>query len=67
MLTVFRNLKRERGNYWYSRCDYPSSIQCYRRALEYLDTENETETVLYLNRETIDYYLYSVRYVKYHI
>jgi len=38
------NLKRERGNYWYSRCDYPSSIQCYRRALEYLDTENETET-----------------------
>jgi len=38
------NLKRERGNYWYSRSDYPSSIQCYRRALEYLDTENETET-----------------------
>lgn len=38
------NQKRERGNYWYSRSDYPSSIQCYRRALEYLDTENETET-----------------------
>lgn len=41
---IVGNLKRERGNYWYSRCDYPSSIQCYRRALEYLDTENETET-----------------------
>ncbi|KAI9556257.1 hypothetical protein GHT06_018831 [Daphnia sinensis] len=38
------NAKRERGNWWYSRGDYTSSIQCYRRALDYLDTENETET-----------------------
>ncbi|XP_046437656.1 peptidyl-prolyl cis-trans isomerase FKBP8-like isoform X1 [Daphnia pulex] len=38
------NAKRERGNWWYSRGDFTSSIQCYRRALDYLDTENETET-----------------------
>lgn len=38
------NSKRERGNWWYSRGDNTSAIQCYRRALEYLDTENETET-----------------------
>ena len=42
---MIRNAKRERGNWWYSRGDYTSSVQCYRRALDYLDTENETETV----------------------
>lgn len=33
--------KRERGNFWYSRGDYSSSIHCYRRALEFLDEQEE--------------------------
>ena len=48
--TFRRNAKRERGNWWYSRGDYTSSIHCYRRALDYLDTENETETVCDFSR-----------------
>lgn len=31
------NEKRERGNWWYSRDENQIAIQCYRRALEYLD------------------------------
>uniref|UniRef100_A0A1B6CIU3 peptidylprolyl isomerase n=1 Tax=Clastoptera arizonana TaxID=38151 RepID=A0A1B6CIU3_9HEMI len=31
------NRKRERGNWWYSRKEYTLAIQCYRRALDYLD------------------------------
>uniref|UniRef100_A0A1Y1KRE4 peptidylprolyl isomerase n=1 Tax=Photinus pyralis TaxID=7054 RepID=A0A1Y1KRE4_PHOPY len=31
------NDKRERGNWWYSRGENQIAIQCYRRALEYLD------------------------------
>lgn len=31
------NEKRDRGNWWYSRGDNQIAIQCYRRALEYLD------------------------------
>ncbi|GLH09703.1 FK506-binding protein 59 [Gryllus bimaculatus] len=31
------NEKRERGNWWYARQDYTFAIQCYRRALEFLD------------------------------
>ncbi|XP_054277838.1 peptidyl-prolyl cis-trans isomerase FKBP8 [Macrosteles quadrilineatus] len=42
------NRKKERGNYWYTRKDHTLAIQCYRRALEYLDdhglsAENQTE------------------------
>jgi len=33
----FSNYKRERGNFWYDRNEYNLAIQCYRRALEYLD------------------------------
>ncbi|KDR12172.1 peptidyl-prolyl cis-trans isomerase FKBP8-like isoform X3 [Zootermopsis nevadensis] len=29
--------KRERGNWWYSRQEHTLAIQCYRRALDYLD------------------------------
>lgn len=32
-----RNLKRERGNWWYTRGENQLAIQCYRRALDYLD------------------------------
>jgi len=43
------NRKKERGNYWYSRKDHTLAIQCYRRALEYLDdsglTSEEKKTV----------------------
>ncbi|XP_067002036.2 peptidyl-prolyl cis-trans isomerase FKBP8 [Anabrus simplex] len=31
------NKKRERGNWWYERENYTAAIQCYRRAVEYLD------------------------------
>ncbi|XP_069671727.1 peptidyl-prolyl cis-trans isomerase FKBP8 [Periplaneta americana] len=29
--------KRERGNWWYTRQEHTLAIQCYRRALDYLD------------------------------
>jgi FK506-binding protein 8 len=31
------NKKRERGNWWYGRGENTLAIQCYRRALDYLD------------------------------
>ncbi|CAO1313544.1 unnamed protein product [Diamesa tonsa] len=31
------NKKRERGNFWFERQEFNLAIQCYRRALEYLD------------------------------
>ncbi|CAO1374474.1 unnamed protein product [Diamesa serratosioi] len=31
------NKKRERGNFWFERQEFNLGIQCYRRALEYLD------------------------------
>nr|XP_023015036.1 peptidyl-prolyl cis-trans isomerase FKBP8-like isoform X1 [Leptinotarsa decemlineata] len=31
------NKKRQRGNWWYSRGENNLAIQCYRRALDYLD------------------------------
>ncbi|KAF5307152.1 hypothetical protein FQR65_LT00668 [Abscondita terminalis] len=31
------NVKKERGNWWYSRGENQLAIQCYRRALDYLD------------------------------
>ncbi|XP_044736568.1 peptidyl-prolyl cis-trans isomerase FKBP8 [Chrysoperla carnea] len=31
------NKKRERGNWWYARNESNYAIQCYRRALDYLD------------------------------
>ncbi|XP_056638956.1 peptidyl-prolyl cis-trans isomerase FKBP8 [Diorhabda sublineata] len=31
------NKKRERGNWWYTRGENTIAIQCYRRALDYLD------------------------------
>lgn len=36
------NKKRERGNWWYQRGENTLAIQCYRRALDFLDeVENE--------------------------
>lgn len=32
-----RNKKRERGNWWYGRGENTLAVQCYRRALDYLD------------------------------
>ncbi|KAL1501200.1 hypothetical protein ABEB36_006574 [Hypothenemus hampei] len=38
------NRKRERGNWWYQRGENTLAIQCYRRALDYLDeVESEHE------------------------
>lgn len=37
-LFLLSNKKRERGNWWFIRKDLSFAIQCYRRALEYLDT-----------------------------
>jgi len=31
--------KRERGNFWFSRGDYTSAVQCYRKAGEFFDDE----------------------------
>lgn len=31
------NKKRERGNFWFERNEYNMAIQCYRKALQYLD------------------------------
>lgn len=49
----FRNKKRERGNYWFSRNELTLAIQSYRRALHFLfpiesdtqkgDSSNNTE------------------------
>jgi len=35
--------KRERGNKWYSRGEYSLSVQCYRKAVEYLDDKQIEE------------------------
>jgi tetratricopeptide (TPR) repeat protein len=34
--------KRQMGNFYYRRRDYPTSLQCYRGALRFLDTENNS-------------------------
>ncbi|XP_022202921.1 peptidyl-prolyl cis-trans isomerase FKBP8 [Nilaparvata lugens] len=34
------NRKKERGNWWYSRQENTLAISCYRRALDFLDTDN---------------------------
>ncbi len=34
------NEKRLRGNRWYSRGDHSMAVQCYRKAVEYLDDES---------------------------
>ncbi|XP_059489738.1 peptidyl-prolyl cis-trans isomerase FKBP8 isoform X2 [Neocloeon triangulifer] len=31
--------KRERGNWWYSRNEHTLAVQCYRRALDFLDSD----------------------------
>jgi len=31
------NMKRERGNFWFERNEYNMAIQCYRKALDFLD------------------------------
>ncbi|KAL0100837.1 hypothetical protein PUN28_019311 [Cardiocondyla obscurior] len=35
------NKKRERGNWWFIRKELQFAIQCYRRALEYLEINND--------------------------
>ena len=42
----FSNQKRERGNWWFSRDDSSSAIQCYRKALDFLTPEAENESNL---------------------
>ncbi|RZF43912.1 hypothetical protein LSTR_LSTR007248 [Laodelphax striatellus] len=34
------NRKKERGNWWYARQENTLAISCYRRALDFLDTDN---------------------------
>jgi len=31
--------KKDRGNFWFSRCQYSQAVQCYRKAVEYFDDE----------------------------
>ena len=42
-MLIYRNKKRERGNYWFKNNAF-IAIQCYRRALEYLAAPEESET-----------------------
>ncbi|XP_028048980.1 peptidyl-prolyl cis-trans isomerase FKBP8-like isoform X2 [Monomorium pharaonis] len=37
------NRKRERGNWWFIRKDLSFAIQCYRRALKYLQLDDDTK------------------------
>lgn len=37
------NKKRERGNFWFERNEYNMAIQCYRKALQYLDEASVNE------------------------
>lgn len=37
MFEFFSELKKKRGNWWYDRGECTFAIQCYRRALDYLD------------------------------
>lgn len=32
--------KKDRGNFWFSHCDYSMAVQCYRKAVEYFDDES---------------------------
>lgn len=41
MNNTFRNKKRERGNWWFSRDEQTLAIQAYRRALEFLLPEKD--------------------------
>lgn len=36
-ISFLSNKKRERGNWWYGRGENTLAVQCYRRALDYLD------------------------------
>lgn len=40
----YRNKKRERGNWWYRRGENTLAVQCYRRALDYLDEVSFIQT-----------------------
>lgn len=40
------NSKRECGNWWFKREDYSHAIQCYRRALDFLDSDSDDITGL---------------------
>lgn len=33
--------KKERGNFWFARNDFSSAIHCYRRSVEFLETQDE--------------------------
>lgn len=51
---LFRNKKRVRGNWWYCRGENNLAIQCYRRALNYLDeVEGGIKTISADNEEEI--------------
>jgi len=53
-LFLLSNKKRERGNWWFIRKDLSFAIQCYRRALHYLDTISLNDaTKLNENEETV--------------
>ena len=43
------NEKRLRGNRWYSRGDHSMAVQCYRKAVEYLDDESIESEIEVIN------------------
>ncbi|XP_068241907.1 peptidyl-prolyl cis-trans isomerase FKBP8 [Palaemon carinicauda] len=38
---IIGNRKRERGNWWFNRQEYPLAIQCYSAAIDFLDDAEE--------------------------
>lgn len=40
-------MKKERGNFWFSRNDFSSAMHCYRRAVEFLDAKEEEMQLLH--------------------
>ena len=42
-------MKKERGNFWFSRNDFSSAMHCYRRAVEFLDATEDEMQLLHSN------------------
>ena len=45
--------KKDRGNFWFSRCQYSQAVQCYRKAVEYFDDE-EIQVEVSIDRYSLE-------------
>lgn len=46
--------KKERGNFWFARNEYNSAVTCYRRAIEFLDAQEEEMKFLHESTSDVD-------------